>query len=214
VGSRTRRWTLVLVVMFALLACIAIASCSSAPGASTQGGAKKGPFDGTLVHGAGFVDIFDRGDGSSTMTVAEARSLAAPSIKVPPVSATGPVAQVALLSAGQSRAEVGIGILYASGVKFFATPGADSMGWSPKSAQANPALLPFKDGRSKPFDVTAINGRDTLIQKGGVQVSKVGGEVPVPPTVAFKTGDVHYELKTQDASVTVDTLIAIAKSIP
>ena len=156
--------------------------------------------------------------GTPVSSLARARSLADPAIRIPEASVAGHAVRILVWStahpnvtvttalASRERARVAIGVVYASGVVFTAVPLADQAAASRllsawrelASRAASETAEVFVDGRAHAGAMTAISGRPTYVEQSGV-ATRVGhanteSTIAVPSTARWIENGVSYQL--------------------
>ena len=143
-----------------------------------------------------------------------ARAKAAKGILIPSSEVLGKPVKICLTEEGAPQELVGIGILYESGVKFFATPSGDkNMTFEdrlPKDSEQ--VAVTFTDGRKKAFEVVEAEGRKYLVGKGGTQrFGKMTHKVP--PGVGFIVEGTEYRIYAESGDLKENDLLKIAKEM-
>ncbi len=182
----------------------------SLEGASGEhsGGTLKGGFG--VSGGVGVGDILDD-KTEPGIDLATARAQAAEGILIPSSKVLGNVKRVRLTQAPAPRENVGIAILYDSGVKFFSF--ADGRDKTFESLlHKGLGSFPFTDGRKAPYDVVSVGGRKYVVQKGGTQVAgKL--RIEVKPAVVFLVDGIEYQLIAASGGLKASDLLKVAQEI-
>lgn len=143
-----------------------------------------------------------------------ARAQAADGILIPSSKMLGKITRVRLLQDGAPKELVGIGILYDSGVKFFAI----ALGDKNKTFES---ILPenikvgsesFIDRRERTYDVVEVEGRKYMVEKGGIQRSDELTN-KVPPMVWFLVDGIEYRLIAASGDLKASDLLKVAQEM-
>lgn len=156
------------------------------------------------------------------VSLADAIDKANETLVVPDEAIVGSVKKAVVISRGLeydpsvSRRDNGIGVAYANGVSFYFEPlppeHLPDWGRLQDELQSDPTLMPFTDGRTKPFEVQYIDGvQIEVMASGTVRSKKTGAVSPVEAQVAWNAAEGMYILRSQ--SQPVGQLVGIAKSL-
>ncbi len=142
-----------------------------------------------------------------------AREQAADGILIPSSKVLGKITRVRLAREELPKELVGIGILYDSGVKFFARPSGDkNKTFESTLRQGDPGS--FTDGRKQVYDVVEVGGRKYCFQKGGTQVFGKGTiTFEVKPCITFVVDGIEYWLIAASGNLKASDLLNIAQEI-
>lgn len=164
--------------------------------------------------GRGLDVLDDSTSATGSVGLDEGRAASSASIRLPDPAVVGEPLIVSVLSdQSASRANTGLAILYASGVRFFATPnrkpednrarllGLDRMG-----------IPPFKDKRKSRGRVVDLGGDEALVLPGGTIGYPTGETLTAYPYVSWQHAGITYELKSR--VVTHEDLLSAARSVP
>lgn len=154
-------------------------------------------------------------------------------VSLPDASVLGEPVKVVLNETVRDRSgkgRVGLMILYESGVKLLVSPGALDLQERMDSFEG---ALPFRDGRSSPYEMQVVADRPALVAAAGVQYQG-SAEIEVEANLIWNVGDAHYWLKAPrpaepsvsasgsrtdgetralSESIGIDDLIAVAESL-
>jgi len=154
-------------------------------------------------------DILD--EDNPGISLSEAREKAADGILIPSSKVLGNIVRVRLTEEEGPQDGVGIGILYDSGVKFFATPGLGK-DRTLESIVGNIPQGVFSDGRKKAYDVVDDRRRKYMVMKGGTQ--GYGDEQRrVAPRVVFVVDGTEYRLFADSGNLNEQDLLEVAKDM-
>ncbi len=158
-------------------------------------------------------DILDNKTVPS-IPLATARAQAAEGILIPSSKVLGKATKICLTEAGAPKELVGIGILYDSGVKFFATPSGDkSRKFEDVLSNMNVPITSY-DGKNKKqvCDVMEVGGRKYIVEKGGYQIF---GDLTneVKPRVVFVVNGIEYRLIAASGNLKASDLLKVAQEI-
>lgn len=129
-----------------------------------------------------------------SLTLEEALSKTGLEIVLPDSSVVGlPVKVVLDETAGDpsGKHRVGLMVLYDSGIKLIVEPGLLDLKDRNSSLKG---ALPFRDGRTLPYDLQTVAGRPTLIGEPGVQYQG-SAELGTEANILWNMGDAHYWLR-------------------
>ena len=133
-------------------------------------------------------------------------------IKVPSGAlAAAPVSAETVGAADLPRDRVGLAVLYHSGVHL--TAEADGTPFDPptKLAAASKETTGFADGRKAPFEIEDVDGVAVALQRGGVQTTRISGDITLNAAVEWQENGVTYTL--QSDVVDANGLLGMMRSI-
>lgn len=181
---------------------------------SAPASADKNSVEGMLMGTTGD-DILDD-TTTPDIPLETARKQAADGILIPSSKMLGKITRVRLMREELPKELVGIGILYDSGVKFFARPSGDKNktfeSTLPRDLKAGSGS--FTDGRKQVYDVVEVGGRKYCFQKGGTQVFGEGTiTFEVKPCITFVVDGTEYWLIAASGNLKASDLLNIAQEI-
>ncbi len=156
-------------------------------------------------------DILDD-DSNPGIPLVTAREKAADGILIPSSKALGTIVRVRLTEAEAPKEWVGIGILFDSGVKFFATPSGDKNKTFESILPTEVSPESFTDGRRQVYDVADDGVRKYMVMKSGTQKFE-DEKHRVSPRVAFVVKGIEYRLFADSGELNEKDLLKIAKDM-
>jgi hypothetical protein len=149
-------------------------------------------YDPGVFHGVSVSRLDDTHERSLTLDEAIARTDYA--FSMPDSAVAGPIAKIVPNETVWDRSgkgRTGLMIRYDSGIELIIEPSpVDLQGMN----RAVAGTLPFRDGRTRPFELRTMAGLPLALSRAGIQYQG-SAEMAVPAQVVWNMGDANYRLR-------------------